>query len=217
MDCDTAVMDDTVETLVRAGVSRSQANAIVRSAAGRLCRSAVGGGMGQSDATMARITAVQNSLSTRAAEVNAADQSAWDMIFANAQAQSDPSFLTWNDARNLIINTMRTVIVTASHTPSDDDIASAENASNAVSAMTSRYTSANPDAAATISAAATDMRNRLAKMTPLKSPETAGKEAFLQSLEDQTKKLGSAFSIGTGVAIAAAAVVGGIALLNYLK
>ena len=141
----------------------------------------------------------QKAFAVRAAEINAIGEGPWGMVrdsyLANTQGP-DVDFLSFSDINDGITENLKSLVVTKSHVPSDQEISSAE----AYNAQYGRYVdyvkSMVPEVAAQVQADADAVKAALGPGT-MKSPAAVGQQAFVDEVERRAKILGA--SIGGGV------------------
>lgn len=153
---------------------------------------------GKSQAWYDRVDRDQKALAVRAAEINALGQDAWttvrDSYMSNTQGP-DADFLSFSEINAGIDQNLKALLVTKSHTPSDQDIASAE----AYNAQYGRYVDyvkqMIPELAAQADADAAKVQEMLSRNF-MRSPAEVGEQAFEDEVERRAKILGA--SIGGG-------------------
>jgi hypothetical protein len=151
---------------------------------------------GKSQAWYDRVDKDQKALAVRAAEINALGSDAWnavrDAYLASVQGPG-VDFLSFSDINDGVTKSLRSLVVTSSHTPSDQEISDAE----AFNAQYGRYVDyvkqTVPELAAQADADAANVRNMLSQNS-MRSPAEVGEQAF----EDEVKRRAAILGAGLG-------------------
>ena len=135
------------------------------------------GELGASQSTLNRVSAVQNELAVRLAEVNAVGAAEWDALWAKMQGKTIPGssiyFYGYEFVRSELIKTVSKMLVTASYTPSDAAIGGAEAMARDVGVMVAYFKSLAPARAAEIAAEAERCEKHAEARTVIPAKETA--------------------------------------------
>lgn len=148
-----------------------------------------------------RVDAAQKALAVRAAEVNALGSDAWtavrDAFFQESQGP-DLDFLSFSDVNNGITSSLKSIIVTKSHVPSDLDIQNAESWNATYGRYVDYVKGMIPELAQRVADAAANVRKMLSAGS-MRSPEEVGEQAFEDEMARRAKLLGA--GLGMGVAL----------------
>lgn len=154
---------------------------------------------GKSQSWYDRVDRDQKALAVRAAEVNAIGQGPWDSVrsafFENTQGP-DLDFLSFSDINNGITSRLKSLLVTKSHTPSDEEISDAESYNAQYGRYVDYVKDMLPELAAQADADAASVRAMLSQNS-MRSPAEVGEQAFEDEVARRAKILGGA--IGGGV------------------
>lgn len=156
-----------------------------------------------------RVDRDQKALAVRAAEVNAIGQAPWDSVrtayFESTQGP-DTEFLSFSDINDGIGSRLKALLVTKSHTPSDEEISDAE----AYNAQYGRYADyvkqMLPELAAQANADAAEVRSMLSQNS-MRSPAEVGEQAFEDEVARRAKILGGVVGGGMLLYLAIPALV----------
>jgi hypothetical protein len=147
--------------------------------------------MGKPQSWYTHLDQDQQALAVRSAEVNAIGEVHWNAVRDAYMAEAvgpEIEFLSFSDINGGIDGNLKNLIVTKSHVPSDQEIASAEN----FNAMYGRYVdyvkSMIPELASQIKSDSDAVKNALGSGT-LKSPSSVGQQAFVDEVERRAKLL----------------------------
>ena len=146
-----------------------------------------------------RIDRLQKALAVRMAEVQAIGTSMWNAVraayFTETQGP-DVDFWSFDQMVSQINANLKTLILTKSHVPTDDQIAVVESFDQQYGRYVDYVKQMLPELAAKVSSDAEDVRNALSKGS-LRSPGEVGREAFWDELSRRAKLLG----LGAGALI----------------
>jgi hypothetical protein len=149
---------------------------------------------GKSQAWYDRIDRDQKALAVRAAEINALGSDAWktvrDAYFENTQGP-DIGFLSFEEINAGIASNLKSLLVTKSHTPSDQEIAAAEAYNQQYGWYVDYVKKMVPELAAQADADAENVTNLLSR-NAMRSPAEVGEQAFEDEVARRTKILGGA-------------------------
>jgi hypothetical protein len=140
-----------------------------------------------------RIDADQKALAVRAAQINAIGESPWNAVRDAYLAQTqgpDIDFLSFSDINAGIDQYLKSLIITKSHAPSDQEIASAESYNDQYGRYVDYVTDMLPELAAQVAADAANAKAVLGQ-GKMVSPSDAGKQEFVDELERRAKILGA--------------------------
>ena len=145
-----------------------------------------------------RIDTDQKALAVRAAQINSIGSDVWktvrDAYLASTQGP-DTDFLAFDDINNGITSSLKSLLITSNHTPSDSDISTAE----AYNAQYGRYvdyvTQMAPEVAAQAAADAQNVTNMLSQNS-LRSPSEVGTQAFEDEVARRAALLGAGLGAG---------------------
>jgi hypothetical protein len=167
---------------------------------------------GLAGADYSRITAIQNSLSVRNAELNATNRGAWETIWKSLEGKTIPGTSSWFYGRDWtqsqINAALNKALVTSSHVPSEAELAFGETVIRDVGNMIAYYKKTVPEQSGAISSAGTSMASKMNAITPLQDPAVVGWDTFNKEIEARAKALATGFSFGGGMVAAGAAILG---------
>jgi hypothetical protein len=140
----------------------------------------------------------QKALAVRAAQINSIGSDVWgtvrDAYLASTQGP-DVDFLAFDDINNGIGSALKSLIITSSHTPSDQDIAAAESYNAQYGHYVDYVTQMAPQVAAQAAADAANVTAMLSQNS-LKSPAVAGAQAFEDEVARRAAILGAGLGAG---------------------
>lgn len=151
----------------------------------------------------------QQALAIRAAEINAIGEGPWNTVRDEYMAQAQGpgvDFLSFSDINAGIDQNLKTLLVTKSHVPSDQEIAAAENYNAQYGRYVDYVKSVLPELSAQIQADATAVKDALGPGT-MKSPSSVGQQAFIDEVERRAKLLGAAVGGGMLLYLAIPAIL----------
>ena len=169
------------------------------------------GELGVSQSTLDRITALQNDLAVRLAEIDAIPAEKWDAVWASMQGKTIPGssvyFYGWAFNREELRKVISKMLVTSSYTPDDVSIQGGETTVRDVGVEVQFFKSQVPDQAAAVTAEANRQRQAVEAITRPRSPEAVGWDTFVKEVEERASKLGD--SITGGFSFLPVVLVGG--------
>lgn len=140
-----------------------------------------------------RVDRDQKALSMRSAEVAALGQDAWESVrssYLSTVSGPEIDFLSFSEINDGIIRSLRSLVITPSHTPSDQDIESAEAFNTQYGRYVDYVKQMVPELAAQADADAENVRRMLAANS-MRSPAEAGVQEFEDEIARRAKILGS--------------------------
>lgn len=171
---------------------------------------------GKSQAWYSNVNRIQNQLAVLQAEVNAIGSGIWDTIMgtiagliAKGQASgTPPHFYGFDWTVEDISAQAKAILVTKGHTPTDQEIATADSRARMYREMVDYAKRMAPEVRAQVEADAARVRASV-EAAPLRSPAEVGEKVFLETLDERAK----AFSLGgLGFGILALVALGLFAL-----
>lgn len=146
-----------------------------------------------------RIDRLQIALAVRMSEIQAVGAQAWDAVraayFATTQGP-DVDFWSFGQMVDQIRANLKTLILTKSHVPTDDQIRVVESFDQQYGRYVDYVKQMLPELAAKVSSDAAEVRNALSRGS-LRSPGEVGREAFWDELARRAKLLG----VGAGALV----------------
>jgi hypothetical protein len=145
-----------------------------------------------------RIDADQKALAIRAAQINALGEAPWTAVRTAYLAQTegpDIEFLSFSDINAGIDQRLKSLIITKSHAPSDQDIKDAEDYNAQYGRYVDYVTSMVPELAATVAADAAQAKATLGQ-GKMQSPSDTGKQQLVDELERRAALLGAGLGLG---------------------
>jgi hypothetical protein len=178
----------------------------------------------KSDAWFANLDRIQKDLTVLNAELNAIGSVLWNMTMEyDASPAGQNRIIEWRPWYNFkfdaiqsyLTDRLKKIIVTQDYVPSDFEIDQSRQAFTGVRRLIDLVKTGVPavGALSTVQAAKADMETRMAGITPLKNPVSAGVKAFVDTLKERAEKLGQ-WGLGLGVV---AAVVAAIVLASRMR
>jgi len=170
--------------------------------------------LGKPQSWFTRVERVQNAFVILSAEVNAFGRGIWDTIqrsiateVAEGRGAGLPSrFPGFDWTVDDIATHVKTILITKSHTPSDQEIAVAESRLPMYREAVDYAKYVAPEMSYQVEADAERARDAVSR-APLRSPAEVGVQTFIEDLEKRLKLFGM-FGLGVIAIVAAAAAVG---------
>jgi hypothetical protein len=154
--------------------------------------------MGKPQSWYDRIDADQKALAVRAAQINAIGESPWNAVrdaYLAATVGPDIEFLSFFDINAGIDQRLKSLVITKSHAPSDQEISDAEDYNAQYGRYVDYVTSMLPELAASVAADAANAKATLGQ-GKMVSPGDAGKQQLVDELERRAALLGAGLGIG---------------------
>lgn len=147
---------------------------------------------GKPQAWYDRIDRLQKALAVRMAEVQAVGSSAWDLVrtayFTESQGP-DLSFWTFSQMVDQINANQKTLLITKSHVPTDDQVQNVELWDREYGRYIDYVKGILPELRGKVESDSAEVRNALSRGS-LRSPSEVGREAFWDELARRAKILG---------------------------
>lgn len=147
---------------------------------------------GKSQAWYDRVDRDQKALAVRAAEINAIGQDPWDSVrtsyLENVQGPGI-DFLSFSEINSGITSRLKSLLVTKSHMPSNEEISEAENYNFLYGRAADYVKQMLPELAAQADADAANVQEMLSRGS-MRSPSEVGEQAFEEEVARRAKILG---------------------------
>lgn len=170
--------------------------------------------LGKPQSWYTRVERAQNAFAVFSAEVNAFGRSIWDTVQSSIAAEVSAGrgaglparFPGFDFAVEDIGQQVKGLLITKSHTPSDQEIATAESRIPMYREAVDYAKYIVPEVAYQVEQDAAKVKDAVSR-APLRSPAEVGVETFIKELEERAKLFGM-FGLAAVALIAAAAVAG---------
>lgn len=152
---------------------------------------------GQPQSWFDRIDADQKALAVRAAQINAIGEAPWTAVRQAYLAETvgpDIEFLSFSDINSGIDQRLKSLIITKSHAPSDQDILDAEDYNAQYGRYVDYVTNMLPELAAAVAADAANAKATLGK-GKMQSPSDTGKAQLVAELERRAALFGAGLGL----------------------
>jgi hypothetical protein len=143
---------------------------------------------------------IQNELTVLSAEVEEVGDSVWNLVSEQASGMSQ--FQPFQAVKDLLVDTFRSLVVTKTTGPTDEQVNRAAGIANSVRAMVDFAKSVAPEVAAAVDAKGAAVEAAVSA-APLQSPNDVGWDEFEKQMKDRAKKLIPDFSLGLVAAVGA--------------